>query len=231
MHYEMLNEFKNNFSVTLSKSINDFKKYFPDACFDEYTFYILAGNQSFNARADMVEGKVVFEISAEMFENIRGLQITLMHELFHLYHMKCFENAGNKIEDRLYFPLIFEGCAVYFSNLSTGFEIEDCMQMGLPGYLNLFDRVNFKNKCEKSFIKSSKLLYENIDRSVPVELYKKLFGAKIDNNDEPCRLGYYIGFMMIKSVADEIPLEKIISMNKKELIVLCQSQLKKIIRK
>jgi len=231
LHYETLVEFKRNFSNILAGAEKDFKKYFPEAAFDDISFHAFVGNQSFNARADMVDGAMTFEIAAEMFDGADGVRLTLMHELFHLYHMKCFEKAGNKIEERLYFPLIFEGCAVYFSLLSTGREIEDGMRMGLPGYLKLFDETNFRKKCEKTFIKSAESLLENMDVPVTEETYKNFFGTRIDNTDEPCRIGYYIGFKLIDGIAAEIPLEKIANMNKKEIIRLCRTRLSGMIRK
>lgn len=140
-----------------------------------------------------------------------------------------FQSAGIKVEERLFFPLILEGCAVYFSKLSTGAEIEDCIQMGLPAYLNLFDRKNFKSKCDKTFESSAKLLYENLNRPVSEKTYKKLFGAKIDDGDEPARIGYFIGFKVIEGAAAETSLEKIAAMTKKEMISLCKTQLKKLL--
>ncbi len=231
MHHETLVEFKRNFQSLLSDSVNKFKNYFPDANFADIQFYVLIGNQSFNARADMLDGKPVFELSVEMFEDVKGIEITLMHELFHLYHMKRFEQAGNKIEQQLYFPLVFEGCAIYFSKISTGSSIEDCMQMGLPNYLKLFDRTDFLEKCEKTFAKSAKLLFDNINKPVADETYLKLFGSKIDNGDEPSRIGYYVGYKVIESASAETPLNKITDMKKKEIISLCKIQLKKFIER
>lgn len=231
LHHEMLIEFKRNFRFLLSESVNKFKIYFPDANFDDIQFYVLAGNQSFNARADMVDGKPAFELSAEMFEEIKGIEITLMHELFHLYHMNRFEKAGNKIEERLYFPLVFEGCAMYFSKISAGGSIEDCMRMGLPDYLKLFDRTDFTKKCEKFSAKSAKLLYDNINKPVADETYLKLFGSKIDNGDEPARIGYYLGYKVIESAAAETTLNKIVVLKKKDIISLCKRHLEKLIER
>lgn len=231
MHFDMFVELKGYFQSMLDGAETDFKKFFPDASFDEFSFYLLVGNNSFNGRADLVDGKPAFEISAEMFESVDGLRLTLMHELFHLYHMKCYERAGNRPEERLYFPLVFEGCAVYFTGRATGSNIEECMRMGLPAYLGLFDGADFRPKCDKVLVKSAKLLYNNLDRPVSDELYALFFKASGGGAETPARIGYYIGFKVAEGAAEGTPIEKIVKMKKKDIVRLCRTQLKKIFTK
>lgn len=95
----------------LDKVINSFIAHFPD--FDPRNDYYLTVSFSFHGKVTDLEGKSVFALGLENFSpDSPELDITIAHELFHLYHFKRFNADGG-----LYRGIWAEGLAVYASEI------------------------------------------------------------------------------------------------------------------
>lgn len=115
------------------------------------TRYALWHRHRYGPNAETMQ-KVVFLTTDEA--KIKRSMMKTLGDVFtnHATHLGVMENlrdkfetmlerADVKMEERLFLPLILEGCAVYFSKTSTGASIETCLGMGLPKYAGTFDAV------------------------------------------------------------------------------------------
>ena len=205
---------------------------FPDAGVASSPCLLLVGIGTFNARADTVDGRDSLVLGAEMFGAAEGLPIVLSHELFHLYHLDRYRRAGNAIEERLYFPLLFEGCAVWYSRQANpASSLRDCLSMGTPAYLGLDLLPGYEANCARLRPGWAAELLGNLDRAGCDDLYARYFSAAPDAADRPARAGYALGYWVVARLVDDgIPLGRIVSAPRAELVALCRRGLESLAR-
>ncbi len=222
-YFQLFSWFDKEAKSHVEEMMDLFKKKFSDFQAGENEIVILCGCPFFNAKADLIKNKNCLLLSADTFFNVECLKITIQHELFHLYHMKKFLQAGNKIVEKLYFPLLFEGCAVFYTySLFPELSINKHFMVESESYVK--DSERDLPKILPNLL--SKIASPNVD-----DLYNYLFkvkgGAKVGLND---RIGYYIGFQILRGSVNKISLNQVIAFSSSQMISFAKNGIEKIMK-
>ncbi len=170
---------------TIREVVNSFQKKFPD--FRPSTDFYLTISFSFRGKVVDVKGKDVFAIGLENFQPGQPqLRITIAHELFHLYHFQFFSASGG-----LYRSLWAEGLASYASAIVVqGHRFSQ--YLGFPG--------EKMNRCEELLPTMAKELLREMGNN-DQRIKRIYFGAEPNDTEIPPEGGYYVGFLIVQSLA------------------------------
>ena len=190
--------------------VNDFRGHFPG--FKPRTDFYITISFSFRGKAVTVGGKDVLAIGLESFLDSpeTQLEITLAHELFHLYHFQFFSAGGG-----LYRTLWAEGLAVYAS------------AMVVPGHRRstyLGFPVEKMNRCHELLPQLAADLRKNLGRN-DHRLKRIYFGAEPNNTRVPPEAGYYVGLLVVEDLARKITLDRLARLPAKEVFSLLEQAL------
>ena len=199
----------------LEKSIESFKKSFPDMRFN-FPIYLLYSLGEMNGGTRTFGGKLhlLFGIDGiTLFRWKNQNQIPFFHhELFHVYHyQKGYQ--GEKLSDSLW----TEGLATYVSKkLNPKASNQEL----------LLDDILIREGERKR-----DRLREYISARLEVESetdYSALFLMDSKHEWIPERAGYYLGYLVAKDVNERIPLEKMVSLKSDQALIEMRKALKNI---
>lgn len=206
-------------SKTISASLENFKKHFPDISEDE-KIHIVHSLGELNGGVLTVEGSKVFLMGLDVMAKHHSWNNNipfLHHEFFHLYHM------NRRLEDfkieTLWAALWKEGLATYISKrINTN---------ATPAELMLTIPQNLYQDCitKKKEI-ASKLL--KVFNSPSEEEYKRFFLMSSDDKTIPKRAGYCIGYLAVASFGENYSLNDLAMMEFKRAKELLRAYLKSI---
>ena len=164
----------------------DFRKVFPD--FETATDFYVTISFSFRGKVVTVGERDVLGIGLEKLEGEGdlSLRITLAHELFHLHHLPRFSAGGG-----LYRLLWTEGLATYAAaRVVPGQRMSTCLGFSAEKM----------NRCQELLPKMAKQLRENLGEN-DHRLKRAYFGAEDNDLGVPPEAGYYVGLLVVQSLA------------------------------
>jgi hypothetical protein len=197
---------------TIGDVVNGFQKKFPD--FRPSTDFYLTISFSFRGKVVDVKGKDVFAIGLENFEpGQTQLRITIAHELFHLYHFQFFSASGG-----LYRSLWAEGLASYASSVIVpGYRFSQ--YLGFPG--------EKMNRCQELLPTMAKELLRELGNN-DQRIKRIYFGAEPNDTEIPPEAGYYVGFLIIESLAKKNSLADLARMKPDDVFATLRGELTKL---
>jgi hypothetical protein len=189
--------------------VGPFQQTFPD--FRPSTDFYLTISFSFRGKVVDVKGKDVFAIGLENFEpGEPQLRITIAHELFHLYHFQFFSASGG-----LYRSLWAEGLASYASAvLVPGYRFSQ--YLGFPGAK--------MNRCQELLPVMAKELLQEIGNN-DQRIKRIYFGAEPNDTEIPPEAGYYVGFVIVESLAKRTSLADLAKMKANDVFTTLKAEL------
>ena len=196
----------------IKATLDGFQKQFPD--FKPSTDFYLTISFSFRGKVVDVKGKDVFAIGLENFEPGQPqLQITIAHELFHLYHFQFFEASGG-----LYRTLWAEGLASYASAVVVpGYRFSQ--YLGFPG--------EKMNRCQELLPTMTKELLKELENN-DQRIKRIYFGAEPNDTPIPPEAGYYVGFMIAESLAKNNSLAELARMKPENVLAVLRQELPRL---
>ncbi len=197
---------------TIREVVNSFQKKFPD--FRPSTDFYLTISFSFHGKVVDVKGKDVFAIGLENFEPGQPhFRITIAHELFHLYHFQFFNASGG-----LYRTLWAEGLASYASAVVVpGYRFSQ--YLGFPG--------EKMNRCQELMPTLAKELLREMGES-DKRIKRIYFGAEPNDTQIPPEAGYYVGFVIIESLAKRTSLADLARMKSNDVFATLRRELTRL---
>jgi len=215
--YQQQVSFYKRANKLITKSIKSFKKIFPDANFDNVTFFIAPSLFTYNGKVEALSknGKALIfgigpDVIASMSTNGSNLahndSVFFAHELFHLYHYSKLKLTENDLlEGKILHCAWVEGLAVYASTLicprvHLSYHLMDKKMKPIVDkqYKYLLNR--FKNNCTSQIRimgKESKELSTWFSRQ--------------QDKKVPERAGYYLGYLLAKEIAKKYGFNNIIN--------------------
>ena len=179
----------------ITKLVVRFGKRFGD--FKADTDFYVTISFSFNGKVVDIDKKNVFALGLEGFKSNNPLlqaEITIAHELFHLYHFQYFSTHGG-----LYRTLWAEGLAVYASALLV------------PGHrysTYLAFPPKKVDRCGALLGKLAAELRKHMNGKDP-RIERAYFGAESNDTWVPPEAGYYVGLVIVQSLAKKADLDKL----------------------
>ena len=206
-------------SKTISVSIDDFKKHFPDVSKEE-KIYIVHSLGELNGGVRIIEGSKVFLMGLDVMAKHHSWDNNipfLHHEFFHLYHMNR-RPEDFKIET-IWAALWKEGLATYVSKRINPNATPAELMLTIPQNL-------YQNCIEKKQEIANKLL-EVFDSSSEEE-YKRYFLMSSNDKIMPKRAGYCIGYLALAKFGDSYTLHDLAVMDFQKAKELLRASLKSI---
>ncbi len=205
-----IGELNAGIETTVHEVVKGFRQHLPD--FEPRTDFYITLSFSFRGKVVPVAGRDVLAIGLEAFEpsDVGQLNITLAHELFHLYHFRDFSPGGG-----LYRMLWAEGLATYASAVVV------------PGYRRsayLGFPADKMNRCHELL----PLLAADFKRNMGQNdhrLKRIYFGAEPNDTQVPPEAGYYLGLLIVENLAREIPLARLAGTPADQVFGLLQREL------
>ena len=160
-------------------------------------------------------GKNVFGIGLDHLDPARPeqIEITIAHELFHLYHFQTFRASGG-----LYRTLWAEGLAVYASAVVVPGH-RDSAYLG-------FDAAKM-NRCAELLPALARELKANLSENDP-RLHRIYFGAEDNDTRVPPEAGYYVGLQIVKHLATQHAMAKLARMEANAVLRLLGTELDRL---
>jgi len=189
-----------------------FRKQFPD--FKPATDFYVTVAYSFKGKVLGLNGKDIFAQGLEDFTpGSPQLSITIAHELFHLYHFQFFSTRG-----ALYRSLWAEGMASYASDrLVPGHRMSTVL--GFSGQK--------MNTCHDLLPTMAKQLLEKMGEQ-DKRLERIYFGAEKNDTPIPPEAGYYVGYLVVASLAKPHSLGELAKMDAKVVYALVRRELTRL---
>jgi len=193
--------------------IRDFRKALPDS--KATTDIYVTISFSFRGKAVTVGEKDVIALGLEFFTEPGDLQlrITLAHELFHLHHFQTFSAGGG-----LYRILWAEGMATYASAVVVPGQ-KRSTYLGFP--------IEKMNRCHDLLPLLAADLRKNLGEN-DHRLKRLYFGAEKNDTKVPPEAGYYIGLLIIESVARGKSLSGLAQLSAKEVFPILARELDRL---
>jgi hypothetical protein len=198
-------------AARIAQATAQFRKSFPD--FSGVTDYYVTISFGFAGKVDQVNGRAVFAIGLEKFApDSANLEMTIAHELFHLYHFQTFSTAGG-----LYRQLWAEGLATWAS-------------MGcVPGhrysaYLGFSGEK--MNQCQKLLPKMAAQLRQNMGGQRDPKLERAYFGAEDNDMGIPPAGGYYVGLLVCEALSKQYTVAQMARLDADTVYRLVEAQLR-----
>jgi len=206
--------------------LKQFRKQFPD--FQAETDFYVTVAFSFKGKVDTIrtgptrgpDGKTekaekkIFALALEQFlSGGPDVEITIAHEMFHLYHFQTFSTKG-----AIYRMLWAEGLASYASAVVVGGH-------RLTAYLG-FDgkKVDLCHKMLPVLAADLKKYMGQTDR----RRRRVYFGAEANYTKVPPEAGYYVGFLMVSSLARTHTMKDLARMPSKHVYKIVASELDRL---
>ena len=191
-----------------------FRKRFPG--FKADTDFYVTISFSFNGKVVNIGTKNVFALGLEAFKSTDPLlqaEITIAHELFHLYHFQFFSTRGG-----LYRTLWAEGLAVYASAVLV------------PGHRYSTYLAFSPKKVDRCGALLGKLAAE-LGRHMDGKdhrIERLYFGAEPNDTWVPPEAGYYVGLVLVQSLAKQADLGKLAKLPADKVYRLVKAELKRL---
>ena len=193
--------------------VAEFQKHLPG--FKPQTDFFITISFSFRGKAVTVGGRDVMAVGLEFFEDPGSPQfeITLAHELFHLYHFQFFNAGGG-----LYRSLWAEGLATHASAVVVpGHRFST--YLGFP--------VEKMNQCHDLLPLLAGDLRKHMGDN-DHRLQRLYFGAEPNDTKVPPEAGYYVGLVIMDNLAKTIPLDDMARMPAKQVFAVLEGELKRL---
>jgi hypothetical protein len=214
-------ELSGKLNIQFDSSLSEFQRAFPDFKPD-FDVCIL---HSLGIRAGgpvEIKGKTVLMFGVDQmakyfaFQNFKPF---FQHELAHIYHSQHFTPVNNdKYSNGAVYNFLWrEGLAVYTSgvlNPGAG-EIEIFMVDSLPQQTNRVMQVIARDLVENLYSTDQKLI-------------EKYFWTSSKDTDIPKTAGYYMGYYVVKEMAEDYSLTELVSLKEDEFIPKMEQLLKKL---
>jgi hypothetical protein len=209
-HMDRIAAFNQGIEERIQTVVAEFKKHLPG--FSPQTDFFVTISFSFRGKAVTVGGRDVLAVGLEFFENPDSPQfeITLAHELFHLYHFQFFSAGGG-----LYRSLWAEGLATYASAVVVPGHRQSTY-LGFTGQK--------MNQCYDLLPLLAADLRKHMGEN-DHRLQRLYFGAEPNNTKVPPEAGYYVGLLIIQNLANKIPLDDMARMPAKQVFGLLEKEL------
>jgi hypothetical protein len=174
--------------------VRRFRRHLPD--FEPRTDFYLTISFSFKGKVLPVNGRDVLAIGMEAFQpsEIHQFEITLAHELFHLYHFGRFSASG-----ALYRALWTEGLATYASAVVAPGHRRSVYLGFSPAKMN---------RCDELLPLMAADFRRHMGEYDP-RLSRIYFGAEPNDTQVPPEAGYYLGLRIAEKLARENPLDEL----------------------
>jgi hypothetical protein len=172
----------------IQAAMKAFQKHFPD--YKPSTDFYVTVSFTFHGKVVDVAGRNVFGLGVEFQDPAKPHQIdiTIAHEIFHLYHFQFFRASGG-----LYRILWAEGMAVYASAVVV------------PGH-RMSDYLKFPaakmNRCQELLPQLAQDLKKHLGDS-DRRIRRIYFGAEDNGTQVPPEAGYYVGLLIVQKVAKQ----------------------------
>ena len=205
-----IDRLNNDLEEKIHLMVAEFQKHLPD--FSPATDFYITISFSFRGKALPVGEQNVIAIGLEAFKegDERQIQITLAHEMFHLYHFQYFRPGGG-----LYRSLWTEGLATYASAVVVPGDRQS-VYLGFPA--------EKMNRCDELLPLLAGDLKKNLGRN-DHRLERIYFGAEPNETRVPPEAGYYVGLLIIQKLAAEMPLYRLARMPADKILPLLAEEL------
>lgn len=196
----------------ITTTLAQFRKAFP--AFKPTTDFYVTISFSFHGKVADLNGKKVFAIGLENYQpGTPEIRITIAHEMFHLYHFQFFSASGG-----LYRPLWAEGLAVYASSVVVpGHRYS--MYLGFPAWK--------MNRCQEMLPELAADIKKHMGEHNR-QRERIYFGAEPNDTKVPPEAGYYVGLLMIESLAKKHSLDELARMDAKEVYKVVGAELDRL---
>jgi hypothetical protein len=196
----------------ITATVARFRKHFPD--FQPATDFYVTVAFSFRGKVVQLNGRNVFAIGLEEV-GLDGpdLEITVAHELFHLYHFQWFKPTGG-----LYRPLWAEGLATWASALVVPGH-------RLSAYLG-FDAAKM-NRCAALLPTLARRLREKLGDHDP-RVERAFFGTEENTAGVPPAAGYYVGVILAERAAQRTALKDLARLPAERVLALVAAELDRL---
>lgn len=200
-YFDRVIDLFDRFEIVLDEQCEKYQSVFRDADFSSTPFYVMPSCMTFNGRggsnADFPDRSVMYMGIDYLSKRNDDLDLFFSHELFHLYHIermkvdqKVFMNEG-----RLTLPLWLEGLATYVSG-------EFCPNRSLADLLMDSNFAGIDESHMASVSKSFLAVANEMINHNDMKDYQSLFNFQSQPfvDDLPPRIGYYLGYFVVKEV-------------------------------
>ena len=193
--------------------VGSFRKQFPD--FKPTTDFYVTVSLTFRGKVMDVAGKPVFGIGLDQLDakQPHQIQITIAHELFHLYHFQTFSPKGG-----LYRVLWAEALASYASAVVVPGH-------RMSGYLGFSGEK--MNRCQDLLPRMARELKEKMGEN-DERLRRIYFGAEPNDTPIPPEAGYYVGWLIAQSLAKKRSLADLARLEAKAVYPLVEDELARL---
>ena len=197
----------------ITETVQSFRKQFPD--YTPATGFYVTVSFTFRGKVVDVAGKDVFGIGLDRLDPARPeqIEITIAHELFHLYHFRTFRASGG-----LYRTLWAEGLAVYASAVVVP-RHRDSAYLGFPAQK--------MNRCRELLPAMARELKKEMGNNGP-RIKRIYFGAEPNDTPIPPEAGYYVGLQIVKSLARNHSLRELARMDAKTVYQVLARELSRL---
>lgn len=194
-------------------TMQEFRKHLSD--FDPRTDFFVTISFSFRGKAVTVRDREVLAIGLEhlLDSEVGQIQITLAHELFHLYHFQSFSAGGG-----LYRSLWAEGLAAYASAVVAP-GLRRSAYLGFPA--------EKMNRCYDLLPLLAADLKKNMGGN-DHRLQRIYFGAEPNDTQVPPEAGYYVGFLIAENLSREYSLGELARMPADRVYGLVEKELTRL---
>jgi len=196
----------------IRSTLTAFREQFP--AFQPKTDFYVAVTFSFHGKVTDLDGRDIFAIGLENFApDSPHLPITIAHEMFHLYHGQFFSASGG-----LYRPLWAEGLATYASAVVV------------PGHRRstyLDFPADKMNRCQELLPAMAADLKKHMGQH-DAHLQRVYFGAEPNDTQVPPAAGYYVGLLVVESLAKAHPLDELARMEAEKIYPLVAGELDRL---
>ena len=204
-------------SKGLNQSLTSFYKTFPDFEIDR-PIYIMHSLGEFNGATRKYAGKYYLLFGVDLMAKLHKWEDDnpfFHHELFHVYHEKKFD-----CEKPLWCGVWTEGLATYVSevlNPSTNF---DNMMLNFPENM-----ANDTQQQLKAALSDVKLKFNSTESKD----YSAYFNFRKDETGLPVRRGYYLGYLLAKSLGKQFDVNTLATMKENQVKALLEKEIDKLI--
>lgn len=214
-----------NLMADIEKGLKLFNNMFPDFVIDT-PFHICHSLSECDGDFKIINGKKVMVLGIDVMAQVHNWDnevLFVQHELFHIYHRQLYphSNISPYHEDTIARGLWTEGLAVYISYLLNPSASYTDLTLDIPH--------NMVPETEKLLVEISKDLLKNI-HSNDSEIYDQYFLIRSTPATFPYRCGYYVGYLIVKQMAQTYPLDKLIRLPEKDFVPELISNLELIIQ-
>lgn len=210
----------------IDSALESFKKTFSDFKTNFEIDYLHSMGEM-NGGVREIAGQNRFIIGLDVIAQIHNWENNkpfFQHELFHLYLNQIYapSNSGEYVQDAFYNDLWQEGLATYVSYALNPKASHKEMMLDIPQGL--------VQKTEAVMPHIAKDLIKNMF-STDSEIYQRYFLMSSKSEVIPQRAGYYIGFLLVKQLAEKYPLQELVRLKDIDFVPEFLEQLRNFARK